>query len=147
MKPNVNQNRNGLARKLLLVCGVFVVTATVVGAGMYSNSVREIDSSGQDSTVLDRLVQARKFNLLIQELNSGHVAEARRFLNIALASDIRQVNRQAATANPTTAAEAKFALAEFARAEKAHPKYYTVEQRVKAPVILQIARHDAVNHN
>jgi hypothetical protein len=144
MKSNVNKNQNRLMLKLLLLSGVFVVAATAIGARLYSTSIQEAEHCQQDEAMLDRLVQARKFDLLIQELNSGHTAEARRFLNIMFASDIQQANKLVATAGPTTAAEAKFTLADFARAEKAHPEYYAVEQNAKTPVgSVQLARHVA----
>jgi len=143
MKSNVNENRNRLARKLASVTGIFVLAATALGAGIYSHSLREIDSGAQDSMVLDRLAQASRFRALLQKLNSGQVAEARQFLKIALADDVREANRLAATANPDAVAEVKFTLAEIARDEKAHPECYAVEPPAPSARSMQIARHVA----
>jgi len=142
MKSNINENRNRLALKLLLLTGVFVVAAAAFGAGVYSNSLREIDSRAQDSMVLDRLMEASKFDLLLQKLNTGKAGEARQLLKIALADDLKEANRLAANANPTAVAQVKVALADIAREQKAHPDYYAVEQSRHSSGSMQIARHD-----
>src|ERR1700678_1528858 len=104
MKSNINNNRSRLAQGILLLAGVFVVTAAAFGAGIYARSMREIDGNAQDAMVLDRLVQASRFRLLLDRLNSGQVAEARQFLKVALASDISEAHKLAATANPDAVA-------------------------------------------
>ena len=142
MKSNNNENRNRLARKLLLLGGVLIVAATASGMMIYSNSLREIESRAQDSMVLDRLVEATKFNLLIQQLNKSKAPEARQFLKIALADDLREADRLAANANPETVAELAFTMAEIARAERAHPEYYAVKQPVHSARVVQIVRHE-----
>jgi hypothetical protein len=142
MKSNINENRNRLARKLLALGSVFVLAAAAFGAGVYSNSLREIDDRMQDSMVLDRLVQASKFNLLIQNLNGGKAAETRQLLKIMLADDLQEAKRLAATATPAGVAQLKFTMMDIGRQEKAHPEYYTLEQPVRASGTMQIARHD-----
>jgi len=142
MKSNNNENRNRLALKLLVLGGVFAVAAAAFGAGVYSKSLREIDGRMQDSMVLDRLVEASKFNQLIQKLNSGRTAEARQFLKITLADDLREAKKLAATANPTAVEQVKFTMTDIARQEKAHPEYYAIEELPHVSGTMQIARHD-----
>ena len=143
MKPNVNNNQNRLARMFLLLSGVFVVTAAAVGTEIYSNSIQRIERAEQDSAVLDRLAQASRLYVLVHELNNGHTAEARQFVKLALAGEMRQAQKLAATANPAAVAEVQVTLAQLARDEKAHPEYYALDQTkgLKARSI-QIARHD-----
>jgi len=107
MKTNVNNNKNGLAKKaLLLACGILVVGAAALGVGNYQQTLRELETREHDALVLDRLGQAARFNILIRELNSGKSAEARHYLNVALADDIAEAKVLAADANPGTVAQA-----------------------------------------
>ncbi len=140
MKSNNNENRSGLAQKALVLCGICVLVATAFGAGFYSKLLREIENGQQDSVVLDRLVEARRYNELVKELNNGQLAEAKKFLKRGLADDIHLAQMLAATADPAAVAEVKFALKQLALDQQAHPEYYLTE--VKSPQTIQIARHE-----
>jgi|HubBroStandDraft_6_1064221.scaffolds.fasta_scaffold411722_2 hypothetical protein len=141
MKSNENKKQNKLAGKLLLLSGVLLVAAAAAGAGFFAKSIRQLDAGQRDEAALNRVLEARMLNVLIQEINTGHEAEARKYLNIMMASDTREAKLLAASADPVTGAEVKVALAQFAKAEKAHPGYYSITDNVKPAGNMQIARH------
>lgn len=143
MKSNQNENGKRLARKLLLVSGVIALAMTAGTAREFARVLRQTEKSEQDVAVLDRLLEARRLNVLIHQLNSGHTAEAHRFLNTAFAADLRVAEKLGATANPSAAGEVKCALAQFAKDEKVHPDYYAVAQVKTTPSNLQLARRQA----
>ena len=144
MKSNVNENRKGLLRLSLLLLGACVLAATIMGAGAYSKAQRETESSERDSMMLDRLMQARRANLLLQCLTRGKDAEARQLLTVTLTDNLQQAKALTFSATPGAAAEALCAIKILERNEKADPELYAALKPVaQSPRTIQIARHDA----
>lgn len=141
MKSNNNEKRKGVSLPFVIVSGILMLGAMAGGAAMYAKTIQDMENHEQDLAALDRLVQARKFNLVIQDLNRGKIAEARQFLSSAFASDLREANKMTVS-DARAAAEVKTVLGSFARNIKAHPEYYEMAELDKPAKNLQIARHD-----
>jgi hypothetical protein len=142
MKPNVNENKTGLAQKGLLLVGAATIIAAAFAAGAYSNAVRQSESFEPNDAVMSRLLDARRSNLIIQCLNRGHEAEAKQYLQVSFADDVHAAERLVEGATPGAVAEFKVALALLARDEKAHPEFYAIAKpAAPSSPSMQIARH------
>ena len=144
MKSNVNQNRKGLVRLSLLLLGTGVLAAAILGAGAYSRTEKQTERCEQDSIMLDRLMQARRANLLIHCLSKGRDTEARQMLTATLTDDLQQAKALTLSVNPEIVAQALCAIKILERDEKTHPELYAALKPVaQLPRSIQIARHDA----
>ena len=143
MKSNVNNNRKGLVRLSLLSLAACVLVATIVGMGAYSEAQRQTESSERDAMMLDRLMQARRANLLLQCLSRGNDAVARQLLTATLTDDLQQAKAMTQTATPGVVAEALCAIKILERDEKAHPELYAaLKPTAQSPQGIQLARHE-----
>lgn len=143
MKSNVKNNRKGLAQLSLLLLGACVLAATILGAGAYSEAQRQTESSERDAMMVDRLIQARRANLLLQCLTHGKDAEARRMLTVTLVDNLQEAKALTQSATPGAVAEALCAIKMLERDEKAHPELYAaLKPTAQSPHSIQIARHE-----
>jgi hypothetical protein len=143
MKSNVNNNRKGLVRLSLLLLGTCVLTATMLGAGAYSEAQQQTESNERDALMLDRLMEARRANLLLQCLSRGKDVEARQLLTATLNDDLQEAKAMTQTATPGAVTQALCAIKILERDEKAHPELYaSLKPAALSPHSIQLARHE-----
>ncbi len=141
MKPNVNTINNKLAKSALLLLGASVLVAAAFGAGAYYSAVRQNESNERDEAAIDRVMDARRANLIIQCLNRGREAEAKHYLAVAFVDDVNATKSLSQDASPEAAPEIRVALAQFARDQRAHPEFYSAAKSVpQSSPSIQIAR-------
>lgn len=125
----------------LLLLGACVLAAGTIGATAYSEAERQTEASERDTQMLDRLIQARHANLLLQCLTRGKDAEARQLLTATLNDNLQEAKALTQTTTPGAVAEALCAIKILERDQITHPELYAGLKTVgRASQTMQIAR-------
>jgi hypothetical protein len=143
MKPNLKNLKNRLMANALLLSGAVALVAAAFGAGAsYSSAIQQTESNERDLAAIERIVEARQANHILQCLNRGHETEVKQYLKYTFLDNVRIAESLTEDASPAAAAELKIALAQLVRDARAHPESYALA-KAAAPTSpsIQIARH------
>ena len=128
-------------KKFLFILGILVMAAGLIGAGWYIGIRDRVLTSAYAITTLDKhLTDAAGKAVLIEEIDSGRIADARHSLQLELDSDILTVDALLDSSDARSRDLAGKLFARIAANRAAHPTNYTGSlPRLDADVDAKIA--------
>ncbi len=150
MKQNL---KDDILKKILsTVIPLIAVLALGISVAAYVEVHNGITAGEKDLAMVDQLNEAAHLHVLLRQISSGRVDEAKSQLKVQLVEDLAAMKPLVASASPEAAGYARCVLAQIDRQQKAHPDYYltsskstSLENAKVVPLGSQVAASKSVN--